>query len=99
LVDVHLRDLESGRTILVSRGAGGKGDGESAFAEINGGGTRVAFISLSTNLGDGDTDNRADAHLRDLAAETTPLVSAIPGGEKSNGFVARVWLVESGRGV
>ena len=96
LVDVHLRDLDSGQTILVSRGSGGKGDGESGFADVNGDGTRVAFSSYATNLGDGDTDNKADVHLRDVAAETTSLVSATPDGTKSDGFASRMSIDDSG---
>jgi Tol biopolymer transport system component len=86
--DVHLRDLDTNRTLLVSRatGAGGaKGDGESRHPAISADGTRVAFISKATNLGDGDADTVADLHLRDLAADTTTLVSAAPGGPKSDG--------------
>ena len=74
-LDIHVRDLDSGRTILASRGAGGaKGDGESGVADMSADGNRVAFSSYATNLGDGDTDVQPDIHLRDLAAETTTLV-------------------------
>ena len=97
LPDLHVRDLESGRTILVSRGVGGaKGDGESVVADISADGSRVAFTTYSANLGDGDTDTQPDVHLRDLAAETTTLVSATPDGTKSNGSVYRVSLDASG---
>jgi Tol biopolymer transport system component len=97
LVDIHMRDLDSGRTILVSRAVGGaKGDGESVISDISADGTRVAFSSQSTNLGDGDTDPQPDVHLRDLAAETTTLVSATPDGAKSNGSVYRLSLDASG---
>jgi Tol biopolymer transport system component len=97
LLDVHVRDLESGQTILVSRGAdGAKGDGESAMADISADGSRVAFSTYAKNLGDGDTDVQPDVHLRDLAAQTTTLVSATPDGTKSNGSVSRLSLDASG---
>ena len=97
LPDIHVRDLETGRTILVSRGTGGeKGDGESGVPDISADGARVAFVTYSKNLGDGDTDVQPDVHLRDLAAETTTLVSANPDGTKSNGPVYRLSLDASG---
>jgi Tol biopolymer transport system component len=95
--DVHVRDLESGRTILASRGAdGAKGNGESSATDINADGTRVAFVSYATNLADGDTDTEPDVHLRDLGADTTVLVSANPGGEKSNGSAGWATMDASG---
>ncbi len=97
LLDIHVRDLDSGRTILASRGAGGaKGDGESGIADISADGNRVAFVSYATNLGDGDTDVQPDIHLRDLAAETTTLVDATPDGTKADGCVPRLSLDASG---
>jgi Tol biopolymer transport system component len=97
LVDVHVRDIENGQTILVSRGAdGAKGDSESGVADISADGSRVAFSTYAKNLGDGDTDAQPDVHLRDLAAETTTLVSATPDGTKSNGSVYRLSLDASG---
>jgi Tol biopolymer transport system component len=87
LGDIHVRDLGTGRTILASRGAdGAKSNGGSDHPDMNADGTRVTFDTYATNLADGDTDDKPDIHLRDLGAETTLLVSAIPGGEKSNGM-------------
>ena len=98
--DIHVRDLDSGRTILASRGAdGAKGNGESGVADINADGTRVAFMSYATNLADGDTDDKPDVHLRDLAADTTRLVSATPDGAKSDGFVVGLSIDASGERV
>lgn len=53
LFDVHLRDLDTNQTILVSRrdGAGSpKGKAFSANADINADGTRVAFVSVGEDL-------------------------------------------------
>ena len=100
LADIHLRDLDTGRTILASRGAdGAKGNGESSVPDVNADGTRVAFVSYATNLADGDTDDKPDVHLRDLAADTTRLVSATPDGTKSDGFVQRLSIDASGERV
>ena len=98
LLDIHVRDLDSGRTILASRGAGGaKGDGDSGIADISADGNRVAFVSYATNLGDGDTDVQPDIHLRDLAAETTTLVDATPDGTKADAGAPRLSLDASAR--
>ncbi len=86
--DVHLRDLDTGRTLLVSRAtgaAGAKGNGDSRSPAISASGSRVLFTSVATNLGDGDTDTVRDLHLRDLDAGTTTLMSAAPAGPKSDG--------------
>ena len=84
----------------MSRGAdGAKGNGESGLSDINADGTRVAFVSYATNLADGDTDDKADVHLRDLTADTTRLVSATPGGAKNDGFVQGLSIDASGERV
>ncbi len=97
--DIHLRDLDSSRTLLVSRAtgaAGAIGDGDSRNAAISASGTRVAFITKAANLGDGDTDTIDDLHLRDLAADTTTLVSAAPAGPKSDGLTQIAHIDASG---
>jgi len=97
LPDVHMRDLDTGQTILASRGVNGeKGDGESGISDISADGNRVAFVTYAKNLGDGDTDVQPDIHLRDLAAETTTLVSATPDGTKANAGSSRLSLDASG---
>jgi Tol biopolymer transport system component len=97
LQDVHVRDLDSGRTILASRGASGaKGDGDSGLSDISADGTRIAFVSQAANLGDGDADTQTDVHLRDLSAETTTLVDATPDGTKSNASAFRLSMDASG---
>src|SRR6185436_7357686 len=54
------------------------------------------FVTYAKNLGDGDTDVQPDIHLRDLAAETTTLVSATPDGTKANAGSSRLSLDASG---
>jgi hypothetical protein len=82
-----VRDIASGQTLLASRAngaAGAKGNDQSGPASINADGTKVAFASTAKNLGDGDSDEISDIHVRDLVAGTTLLVSAAPGGPKGN---------------
>ena len=88
--DVHVRDLATGDTILVSRatGAGGaKGDSASQGPDIDASGTRVSFTSFSKNLGDGGNDVQWDAYLRDLSAATTRLVNTTLAGTKGDAGV------------
>ena len=76
--DIHVRDLAVNTTVLASRADGAGGDvGNSGSSEpsLSGDGNRVAFRSLATNLGDGDTTAAADIHVRDVAGQTTVLAS------------------------
>ncbi|MET0685215.1 MAG: hypothetical protein ABW060_07860 [Solirubrobacteraceae bacterium] len=73
--DVHVRDLATGRTQLVSRGATVKGNGYSGDPSISGDGRLVAFDSAATNLDPADADDDSDIFLRDLDRGTTALVS------------------------
>jgi hypothetical protein len=81
-IDVYMRDLATkGTTTLVSTGetacapACGNGPIDAGFAAANGDGSRVFFVS-EERLTAADTDNSADIYVRDLASETTSLVSA-----------------------
>ena len=74
--DVYVRDVVAGTTRLVSRTpAGGAADAGSFDPMISADGSRVAFLSYATNLGDGDSDNQADVHVRVLATGVTLLAS------------------------
>ena len=73
--DVFLRDMVTGTTTWVSVGTGGVSDDLSYNAKISGDGKFVVFESEATNLVPGDTNNRADVFVRDLAAGTTTRVS------------------------
>jgi Tol biopolymer transport system component len=80
--NVFVRDLLTNRTILVTRATGGNGvpaDGASSVAGISADGQRVAFTSLARNL-DPDSTGTREAYVRDLAANTTTLVSRGAGG-------------------
>ena len=80
--DVYVRDLVAQTTVLVSRINGAdtnRGNGQSFQPSIDRTGNRVAFSSTSSDLGDGDATNVTDVHVRDLAANTTTLVSRANG--------------------
>lgn len=77
-LDVVVRDLESDRTVLVSRGADGKpGRRNSFFPVISGNGRHVSFQSFS-RLGAKDEDRTEDVYLRSIRAERTRQVSLLP---------------------
>ncbi len=79
--DVYMRDLTSGTTTLISGGeascapACGNGPAHAGFAAASSDGTKVLFVS-EERLAAADTDSSADIYVRNLANETTSLVSA-----------------------
>lgn len=93
--DVFVRDLVTDTTTLVSRASGAtgaKGNDVSANPSISGDGRFVAFVSGASNLDPDDTDDLANAYVRDLVANTTKLVDRAdgPAGAKGNGGVLGV---------
>lgn len=75
--DVFLHDASDGtlRRISVSS-AGQQADAASHSPAVSGDGRVVAFISEATNLVPGDSNNRADLFLHDLASGQTRRISA-----------------------
>ena len=72
-LDVFVRDLVQGRTLLVSCNHGGAfGNSDSRFAAITGDGRHVVFSSDSGNLVPGDVNRTTDVFVRD----TRPVNSA-----------------------
>jgi Tol biopolymer transport system component len=71
-------DLETGENVLVSRAAGVRGEpGEGLATDpaISADGERVAFASTAGYLGEGKPDGIAGVYVRDLARNTTTLLS------------------------
>jgi Tol biopolymer transport system component len=67
--------------ILASTGAGGAGDGNSAYPQISGDGRYVLFESQAPNLTEGlGLSWRRYAVVRDLVAGTTRIASHAPNG-------------------
>lgn len=60
--------------------SGAQADSPSMPPAISGDGRFVAFVSRATNLDPVDANHDADVWLRDLATNTTELVSVTPGG-------------------
>lgn len=85
VVDVFLHDRVAHSTIRVSVSNGERqGDGDSDSAVISGDGGHVAFRSEASNLVRDDANEAADIFVRDLAHNTTKLVSISNRGRQGN---------------
>jgi Tol biopolymer transport system component len=60
--------------------AGTEAPASSAFASISGDGSTVAFLSVAAFVTEDQNAGSVDVYARSLAANTTALVSATPGG-------------------
>jgi Tol biopolymer transport system component len=84
LPDILVRDLATSSTHLVTvQPSGAAANGFHTNVRFSPDGTKVAFDTLSANLGPVDTNARADAYVRDLAAGTTTLLSLHGSGTDS----------------
>src|SRR2546423_12300599 len=84
--DVFVYDRVAGTTERVSLSSlGVEGDGASYGPAISADGRHVAFTSAASNLTPGDSNDEVDVFVRDLAAQTTLLVSVGPGGAVGDG--------------
>ena len=79
-LDVYVRDLKKGKTVLASRKgrSGPDANGGAKGADLSADGSAVAFETTATNLG-GPTDADQNAYVRDLDARRTDLISRAPG--------------------
>lgn len=80
--DVYVRKLAANETLTASLVNGSltqRGTKENQDASISSDGNRVAFLSTSANLGDGDTDTLSDIHVRDLTTNVTTWASRADG--------------------
>lgn len=71
LRQVYWRDLETGETRLISKGANGPGDGDSSFPQLSEDGQVVAFTSTSTNLTTATADSGSNEVFVYTAADDT----------------------------
>jgi Tol biopolymer transport system component len=98
---IYVRDIPGGRTFLASSadGASGVPGDKGSFApSISDDGSRVAFISAATNLGDGDLDSQEDLHVRDLGVSSTLLVDRADSANVVKGDAAVNGAMISGDG-
>jgi len=84
-LDVFVHDLRTGRTELVSRGAGGElADNDSFSPSLSADGQHVAFSSLATNLDPRDVPS-PDVYLHDRRTHRTTLISVSSAGHIGDG--------------
>jgi Ca2+-binding RTX toxin-like protein len=83
--DVFVRDTLTNTTTLVSvDSAGNPGNRDSVSPSISADGRFVAFVSSSSNLVPGDTNNTRDIFVRDTLTNTTTRVSVDSAGNQGN---------------
>jgi Tol biopolymer transport system component len=96
--DIFVRDLLTNTTTPVSvDSAGNYGNRDSYNPSISADGRFVAFLSNSTNLVPGDTNNNDDIFVRDLSTNTTTRVSVDSAGNQANGYFFAPSISADGR--
>lgn len=97
LRDAFRFDRQTGEMVLVSRAMFGVADGLAYRPRISADGTKVIFLSSSSNLVPGDTNGTADVFLRDLVQNTTTRINLGPNGEQDFYFVGEATLSDDAR--
>ena len=92
LSDIFVRDMQSGKTYLVSRSGALQANGPSIAAVISGDGRFVFFDSEATNLVSGDTNGTHDLYACDWQRQPPWVVVKIDCG----GPAAGVWSKDVG---
>lgn len=83
--DVFVRDLDRGRTMLISSGLrGAEGNDDSCDSSISANGRYVVFVSDASNLVARDSNGERDVFVRDLRRGTTSRVSVGGRGEQAD---------------
>jgi len=96
--DVFVRELDSGRTLLVDRaaGLGAKADVAASNPSISGDGRFVAFDTMADNLVGDDTNGRSDVYVRGLDDGSIRRASVAQGGAQGDGDSADPSLSRDG---
>jgi Tol biopolymer transport system component len=97
--NVFARNLVSGTTVLVSVNTNGVGEGNdmSLAPQTDNKGQRVGFVSVATDLVTNVLNGLQQVYLRNLAAETTSLVSVNTNGQAANAGCGPFALSPNGR--
>ena len=97
-VDIFLRDIATGVTSILSRGAANVQANQHSFEPVlSGDGRAVCFSSDATNLVSVDTNGVRDIFLRDLAAGTVTRLSESLAGTQGNAASDRPTISRDGR--
>ena len=99
VLDVVVKDLQTGSVRLVSRSTEGKpGDRNSFFPTISADGAHVSFQTFAS-FGPKDQDAREDVYVRNLAAGTTRQASLLVQGGNVRASVVNGDISDDGRWV
>jgi Ca2+-binding RTX toxin-like protein len=83
--EVFVKNLVTGTVTLASTASDGtRGNGYSGQSSLSADGTRIAFESQSTNLGEGDTDITLDVYVKNLVTGELTLASVAEDGTKGD---------------
>jgi Tol biopolymer transport system component len=97
-VGVFVRDLEAGETWLVSVTSDGTPDaGGGSQPTISSDGRYIAFVSSSTTLVTGDTNNENDVFLHDIVTRQTTRISVANDGTQGDAFSTQPAISGDGR--
>ncbi|OGN95379.1 MAG: hypothetical protein A2Z71_01585, partial [Chloroflexi bacterium RBG_13_50_21] len=96
--DVFVHDLSTGQTTRISIGIDGtQGNAMASSPSISSDGRFVAFVSSSTNLVVGDTNNWWDVFVHDRQTGETSLVSVASDGTQANNYSGSPTISADGR--
>ncbi len=99
--DIFRRDLQLGRTVLVSQAFDGSGSasGISLDADISGDGRYVVWATSAANIVPGDTNNQRDVFLRDMQTGLVERLSVTSSGAQVDGANSAPRISADGRWV
>jgi len=98
--DIYVKDLTTGTVTLASTSdTDVKGNGHTYGSSLSADGTKVAFYSNASNLGEGDTDANSDIYVKDLTTGALTLASTSDTGLKANNGGVRPSLSADGTAV
>lgn len=99
-IDIFVHDRQTGRTSRVSLSTpGAQANGHSSNATISTDGRFVAFVSMASNLVEGDINQASDVFIHDRNTGETMLVSRGLDGKTANGnsgHPSSVFLIRNG---
>ena len=85
--DIFTINLATGHITLVSRSTGGtEGNADSSAPVFSDDGSKIAFLSTSTNLVAGATNTQQSLYVKDLTTGVLTLVSSDAAGNQANGL-------------
>ncbi len=96
--DIFIKDMQTGKTSLVSADQSGASGDDSSYMSVSlsGDGMLVVFSSNATNLVPGDTVNKTDVFLRDRSSGGMAMLSTSEAGVPGNAASEIVVIADDG---